>query len=271
MTDAHQARDRRRADLGPHAGRDRDGVRDARIARRVGPRDRRARSLGSADRRGLVRPAVGEADRARDYVAIMRKVFRREGPVAHEGRAITLPYAGAGRDRAGQAAAVDPAPESGVADLSRGGRPRERRARGRGRRRLDPDGPLPRQRGRVPRHAGEGRGAIGARARHARDPGVDHRAPHRRRGGHDRGDEAARRAVRRRDGRARPQLPQGRDGARAATPTRPSGSRSCSSRAGATTRPTPSPTNTSTRARCSAPPTGSRNDSSRGPSAASPA
>ena len=33
--------------------------------------------------------------RTRDYVAIMRKVFRREGPVAHEGRAISLPYAGA--------------------------------------------------------------------------------------------------------------------------------------------------------------------------------
>jgi F420-dependent oxidoreductase-like protein len=33
--------------------------------------------------------------RTRDYVAIMRKVFRREAPVAHEGSAITLPYAGA--------------------------------------------------------------------------------------------------------------------------------------------------------------------------------
>ncbi|MDQ1436263.1 MAG: hypothetical protein QOF59_3079 [Actinomycetota bacterium] len=33
--------------------------------------------------------------RTRDYVAIMRKIFRREGPVAHEGRAISLPYAGA--------------------------------------------------------------------------------------------------------------------------------------------------------------------------------
>jgi F420-dependent oxidoreductase-like protein len=32
--------------------------------------------------------------RTRDYVAIMRKVFRREGPVAHDGRAIALPYAG---------------------------------------------------------------------------------------------------------------------------------------------------------------------------------
>jgi F420-dependent oxidoreductase-like protein len=33
--------------------------------------------------------------RTRDYVAIMRKVFRREAPVAHDGRAISLPYAGA--------------------------------------------------------------------------------------------------------------------------------------------------------------------------------
>jgi len=33
--------------------------------------------------------------RTRDYVAIMRQVFRRQGPVAHEGRAISLPYAGA--------------------------------------------------------------------------------------------------------------------------------------------------------------------------------
>ncbi len=33
--------------------------------------------------------------RTRDYVAIMRKVFRREAAVAHEGSAITLPYAGA--------------------------------------------------------------------------------------------------------------------------------------------------------------------------------
>jgi F420-dependent oxidoreductase-like protein len=32
--------------------------------------------------------------RTRDYVAIMRKVFRREGPVAHDGTAITLPYSG---------------------------------------------------------------------------------------------------------------------------------------------------------------------------------
>jgi F420-dependent oxidoreductase-like protein len=34
--------------------------------------------------------------RVRDYVEIMRKVFRREGPVSHDGREISLPYDGAG-------------------------------------------------------------------------------------------------------------------------------------------------------------------------------
>ncbi len=34
--------------------------------------------------------------RLRDYVAIMRKVFKREGPVTHEGREISLPYKGPG-------------------------------------------------------------------------------------------------------------------------------------------------------------------------------
>ena len=34
--------------------------------------------------------------RMRDYVAIMRKIFQREAPVTHEGREISLPYAGTG-------------------------------------------------------------------------------------------------------------------------------------------------------------------------------
>ena len=34
--------------------------------------------------------------RVKDYVAIMRKIFRREGPVTHEGREISLPYKGEG-------------------------------------------------------------------------------------------------------------------------------------------------------------------------------
>ena len=94
---AHQARDRRRADLGAHA--------------RPRPRWRSRRSNALAGRGrviaglGLSGPQIVEGwygqpwarpiARTRDYVAIMRKVFRREGPVAHEGRAISLPYAGA--------------------------------------------------------------------------------------------------------------------------------------------------------------------------------
>jgi F420-dependent oxidoreductase-like protein len=32
----------------------------------------------------------------KDYVAIMRKIFRREGPVTHDGKEYTLPYTGPG-------------------------------------------------------------------------------------------------------------------------------------------------------------------------------
>src|SRR2546430_4279250 len=34
--------------------------------------------------------------RVRDYVEIMRKIFRREEPVTHKGREISLPYRGPG-------------------------------------------------------------------------------------------------------------------------------------------------------------------------------
>jgi F420-dependent oxidoreductase-like protein len=36
------------------------------------------------------------ATRIRDYVAIMRKIWRREEPVSHEGKEISLPYTGPG-------------------------------------------------------------------------------------------------------------------------------------------------------------------------------
>ncbi|MBV8053931.1 MAG: LLM class F420-dependent oxidoreductase [Deltaproteobacteria bacterium] len=40
--------------------------------------------------------------RLRDYVTIMRKIFRREGPVAHSGREIHLPYNGPGSSGLGK-------------------------------------------------------------------------------------------------------------------------------------------------------------------------
>ena len=42
------------------------------------------------------RPWGKPVDQLRDYVSIMRKVFKREGPVTHKGKAISLPYAGEG-------------------------------------------------------------------------------------------------------------------------------------------------------------------------------
>ncbi len=49
--------------------------------------------------------------RTRDYVAIMRKIFRRDAPVSHQGREISLPYNGRGRAGRRQAAQIDPAHE----------------------------------------------------------------------------------------------------------------------------------------------------------------
>jgi F420-dependent oxidoreductase-like protein len=40
--------------------------------------------------------------RIRDYVAIMKKIFRREGPVAHDGTEISLPYRGPGSSGLGK-------------------------------------------------------------------------------------------------------------------------------------------------------------------------
>jgi F420-dependent oxidoreductase-like protein len=40
--------------------------------------------------------------RLRDYVAIMKKILKREGPVSHEGREISLPYRGPGSSGLGK-------------------------------------------------------------------------------------------------------------------------------------------------------------------------
>jgi F420-dependent oxidoreductase-like protein len=40
--------------------------------------------------------------RARDYVQIMQKIFRREGPVSHDGKEISLPYTGEGATSLGK-------------------------------------------------------------------------------------------------------------------------------------------------------------------------
>ena len=56
----------------------------------------------------------------RDYVAIMRKVLARAGPVTHDGTAYQAALRRPGRAGSGQAAEVDPAPCARHRDLDRG-------------------------------------------------------------------------------------------------------------------------------------------------------
>ena len=75
--------------------------------------------------------------RTREYVEIVRRVLRREEPVAFAGEHYRLPYDGPERVEPRQAAALDHPPVApGPADPARRRRSEERRARGRDRRRL---------------------------------------------------------------------------------------------------------------------------------------
>ena len=78
--------------------------------------------------------------RTREYVEIVRTILRREEPLEHHGEHYDIPYSGAERDRPGQAAQADRAPDArGRADLPRRDRPEERRAGGGDRGRMAPD------------------------------------------------------------------------------------------------------------------------------------
>ena len=139
--DAHQARDVHRAAGGATTGDARDARHDDRRARRWRPRDHRRRGVRPADRRGLVRPAVGEADRSparlhRDHAqgagarGARPPRRHRDLPAVH----------GRGCARAGQGAEVDHAPGRADPDLARVGRTAEHRAVRRGHRRVATDG-----------------------------------------------------------------------------------------------------------------------------------
>jgi alkanesulfonate monooxygenase SsuD/methylene tetrahydromethanopterin reductase-like flavin-dependent oxidoreductase (luciferase family) len=70
---------------------------DGRRARRRRALRRRPRRLGPQIVEGWYGQPWGSPYwRTRDYVAIMRKIFRREAPASHQGREISLPYEGPG-------------------------------------------------------------------------------------------------------------------------------------------------------------------------------
>ena len=103
--------------------------------------------------------------RTREYVEIVRTILRREEPLEHHGEHYDIPYSGAGRDRARQAAEDHhpPHPQRG-ADLPGGDRAEERRAHGRDRRRLAADLLLARAGARRARPRARGRASRGAAA-----------------------------------------------------------------------------------------------------------
>ena len=272
-TDADQARDRRRADLGAHA-RPRPRWR-SRPSNRSPGRGRVIAGLGLSGPQIVEgwygQPWAKPIARTRDYVAIMRKVFRREGPVAHDGPRDHLPYAGADATGLGKPlrSILHPNPALPIY-LAAGGPENVALAA------EVADGWIPM--GLSPANAPSS-APRWRRARRARAATLDTLAIHASTtvhltddvAGTIARDEAARRVVRRRDGRARQELPQGRDGAprlRGRGRTDPGAVPRGPARRRDRTR---CPTSTSTRARCSAPPTASRSASSRGPSAASPA
>ena len=119
--------------------------------------------------------------RTRDTVAIMRQVFAREGPVAYDGEAISLPYDGPDATGVGKPlksilhtnpdmpifiAAGGPANVALTAEIADGWLPM---------------GLTPSNAAHVPADPRSGRRALGSVARHARDPVGLRRADHRRR------------------------------------------------------------------------------------------
>ena len=173
---------------GAPAGDVRDAVHDRRRARRRRPDDRRARRV-RARRSSRAGTASRGASRTGGCATTSRSCARSSSarsPSSHDGREISLPVHRAGRDRAGQAAALDPPRRPGAADLDGLGQGGHRAADRRAVRRLAADALRARPHGRVPPVAGGGlRPGAGRRARHGlaqlRDPGPGRRADHRRR------------------------------------------------------------------------------------------
>ena len=149
--------------------------------------------------------------RTREYVEIVRQVLAREKPVEFHGERYQLPHSA--RDRTRQAAEVDRAPVARrPPDLPRGRRPEERRARRPrsptvGSRCSTRRAPTASTATRSPKDSRARRAAQGRRVR-SRVPRPDHRR--RRRRGRGQLLPTGARALHRRHGRPRGQLPQRR-------------------------------------------------------------
>ena len=150
------------------------------------PRHHRHRGVGPADRRGLVRPAVGAArtPACGTTSTIVRKVLDREEPVTHDGPEISLPYRGPGALGQGKALKSIMHPARADPDLAGVGRPAEHRAVRRAVRRLVADGLRPGRDGRATANRWPGASPTAGRRRgRLRDLHRLQRDDHRRRAG----------------------------------------------------------------------------------------
>ena len=92
--------------------------------------------------------------RLKDYIEIMRKIFRREAPVTHEGREISLPYTGEGAMGVGKPLKSILHMNPDIPIYLGTGNESDGEADRRDRRWLAADGLRPRRHGRIPALAG---------------------------------------------------------------------------------------------------------------------
>ena len=216
---AHQARHRGGAARRPPAGDARHAGDDGRRARRRRAHDRRHRPLGPADRRGLVRPAVGQAQRA--AARLRRDPARRAAArgAGHPRRPGDLAAVHRARARSGRASRCKSIlhPPSDIPIWLASVGPRNTALLRRAVRRLVADGPAAawhrRSRRRRRARAGFARRADGRRsAARLRRVQRAHGEDHRRREGLARRHPPVPRHVRRRHGQRVAQLPRRVDG-----------------------------------------------------------
>ena len=138
---AHQAGHRGRAARRPPAGHARHAGDDRRRARRRRAHDRRDRRVGPADRRRVVRPTLGQAERPSARLHHDPPAGHRARRPGHARRSGDLAAVHRSRRaRPGQAAQVDPALAVRHPHLVGVGRPAQHRAVRRAVRRLAADG-----------------------------------------------------------------------------------------------------------------------------------
>ena len=137
---SHQAGRRRRPDRGPHACGHGDARSHHRRPCRREPGHHRPRGVRTPDRRGLVRPAVGQPEPAPARVRRHHAKGLRPRTAHLRRQGVHAPLQRTRCRRTGQGAAIDPPPRGRDRDLAGRWWTEEHRIGRRDRRRVSPDG-----------------------------------------------------------------------------------------------------------------------------------